>query len=58
MTLGLTDDQRALAESLRDWARDRGTTDLVPTLAVHTATNCAHPNTNPAHRPYACVRYS
>jgi alkylation response protein AidB-like acyl-CoA dehydrogenase len=29
VTLGLTDDQRALAESLRDWARDRGTTDLV-----------------------------
>ena len=29
MALGLTDDQRALAESLRDWARDRGTTDVV-----------------------------
>jgi alkylation response protein AidB-like acyl-CoA dehydrogenase len=29
VTLGLTDDQRALADSLRDWARDRGTTDLV-----------------------------
>ena len=29
MALGLTDDQRALAESLGDWARDRGTADLV-----------------------------
>ena len=29
MALGLTDDQHALADSLRDWARDRGTTDVV-----------------------------
>lgn len=29
MALGLTDDQRALADSLRDWARDHGTADVV-----------------------------
>ena len=29
MALGLTDDQRALADSLRGWARDRGTAEVV-----------------------------
>ena len=36
--------KRSLSESPNEYA-------IVPTLAVQTATSCAQPNRNPAHRP-------